>query len=115
LLSERRGCAREQWVDMVFLAPILMYKYKINVGIIFQDKQSLTSFESGVLSAGKKGRIRTPLAGIGLDEFECHKKHAHGIVQGHPLLLVESEKSRLKYFIIATQHETTMSLYNLVD
>jgi hypothetical protein len=53
------GCAREQWVDMGILAPILTYKYDINVGIISQDNDILTTFENGILSAGKKDWIST--------------------------------------------------------
>jgi hypothetical protein len=54
-----RGCAKEQWVDMGVFAPILAYKYNIDVAVISPDNQSLTTFENGVLSAGKKGWIRS--------------------------------------------------------
>jgi hypothetical protein len=53
------GCAREQWVDMGLLAPILAYKYEINVGMISEDTHSLATFENGVLSAGKKNWMST--------------------------------------------------------
>jgi hypothetical protein len=44
---------------MGLLVPILTYKYKMNVGIVSQDKQSLTTFENGMLFAEKKGCIST--------------------------------------------------------
>ncbi len=50
---------REQWVDMGVFAPILAYKYKINVGVVSPDNQSLTMFENGLLCAGKKGWMHT--------------------------------------------------------
>jgi hypothetical protein len=53
------GCAREQWVDICILAPMLAYKYDINVGMISEDNQSLTTFENGVLSVGKRNWMST--------------------------------------------------------